>query len=85
MVVPDHPNSVSISPLRGGDGPAEQRIRLMTYTYRILAGAPENVSISPLRGGDRPAWPSSPARGLTYDLYLQKSDRTYLSFDESLQ
>ena len=51
----------------------------MTYTYRIPAAGPDSVSISPLRGGDGPAWPSSPARGLTYDLYLQKSDRTCLS------
>ena len=46
---------------------------LMTYTYRNPAAGPNSISISPLRGGDGPACPSSPARRLTYDLYLQKS------------
>ena len=57
----------------------------MTYTYRNPAAGPDSISISPLRGGDGPAWPSTPARGLTCDLYLQDSDSTCLSFEDSLQ
>ena len=53
--------------------PHQPEDRLMAYTYRNPAAGPNSISISPLRGGDGPACPSSPARRLTYDLYLQKS------------
>ena len=69
-------------------GPSPVRCRSSgrsPYTSRNPAAGPDSGSISPLREGGGPAWPSSPARGLIYDLYLQKSGGTCLSFEDSLQ